>query len=498
MLGINPVAVIDIGSNSVRLVIYDGLKHVPMPIFNEKILCGLGQGLEKTGKLNPEGVKSADAAIRRFVKLARVMKVEALHLFATAAVRDAKDGRKFVQDIEGKYKVEVKVFSGQEEAGYAGMGVISSISAAKGIVGDLGGGSLELIDVANKKLGDGCSLPIGPLRMMDISGGFPKYEKIIDGYLEKMSWNENMKGASFYLVGGAFRNLAKFHMGRKNYPLKVIHNYRVTVDEFMATINIVSKMSEQALSRVQGISRRRQNFLPYAAMLAGRVIKFAQPKYIVFSAAGVREGFLFAQLDDKRKKENTLLSGCKDMMAKMMRSPSYGYDLAKWMAPLFDEETVREKNLRLAACILSEISCFENTEYRAELAYRKILDSSLTGLTHRDRVFIAKSLYCRYSTTPDENILATMQSLLSEKSLQKAQVIGSAMRLGRSISASHEGVLKDTPIKKSGNKLVLTIGAKNSDLAGEIVERRICQLAEVMGLTPKVTVKSSQRQPAPQ
>jgi exopolyphosphatase/guanosine-5'-triphosphate,3'-diphosphate pyrophosphatase len=476
-----PVAVIDIGSNSVRLVIYDGLKRSPTGLFNEKLLCGLAKDMNKTKVLNADGVIKAHHAIRRCVKLAKVMGCNSINLFATAAVRDAKDGAKFVKSIKDEFDLDVSVFTGDEEAQYAGLGIVSSIAKVNGITGDLGGGSLELIAVQKDKAMSGVSFPIGPLRIPEHKTR-EKLIKFIDDHLDKFPLHDLLAGKNFYAVGGAFRSLAKVHMSRKNYPLKVIHNYKVPAEDFLSTIQIVSRMSEASLAKLQGVSSKRAGSLPYAALMLDRIIKKGEPKSIVFAATGVREGYLFSKLCDEKKQEDPLISGCTEMMGRMLRTPHYGYELAEWMAPLFGESGAQQKRLRLASCIMSEISCYENTEYRAEMAYRKILDSSLIGLNHKDRVFIAKALYCRYSDYPDEHILSTMQPLLNDKKIQDAQLIGSAMRLGRNLSCSHSGVLEKAKIRIVKNKLVLKINPEFADLKGEAVTKRLHHLAEIIGL----------------
>jgi exopolyphosphatase/guanosine-5'-triphosphate,3'-diphosphate pyrophosphatase len=477
-----PVAVIDIGSNSVRLVIYDGQKRSPTPIFNEKVLCGLGKDMNKTGMLNKQGVVSANGAIRRFVKLSELTEVRKINMFATSAVRDAKDGDKFVKNLQDKFGVNISIFSGEEEAEYAALGIISSISHAKGVVGDLGGGSLELVSIDDEQIAfTGESFPIGPLRVPENAKKPEQLRQFIDSYIDTYPLAKNLAGKNFYAVGGSFRNLAKVHMGRKNYPLKVIHNYQVPAVDLLNTLQIVARMSEESLQRLQGISAKRSDFLPYAALILEEIIKKGKPKNVVFAASGVREGLLFSQLTKHKKAEDALISGSIEMMGKIMKNPEYGYELAEWMAPLFKGETENQMRLRIAACIMSEISCYENTEYRAELAYRKVLDSSLIGVTHEDRVFIAKALYCRYSTVPDEYILSTMQSLLTAQNIQLAQIIGSAMRLGRSISGSHLGILPNTTLKIKGDKLTLKMN-DCADLDGEAVQKRLRQLAEVIGL----------------
>lgn len=483
----SPVAVIDIGSNSVRLVIFDGLKRAPLPLYNEKVLCGLAKHIETTGKLHAQGIEQAYVAIARFIALAQVRQCTAIHLFATAAVRDAKDGAVFVREIKNRYKQEVLIFSGEEEAKYAGLGIVASVARPKGVVGDLGGGSFELIPVENKEVGKGVSFPIGPLRLPDLLPSRTELEVFVDEHIGDFPLASVLKDKDFYAVGGAFRNLAKLHMHRKNYPLKVIHNYKVPADDLLATLQVVARMSSESLQRLPSIiSRKRLDFMPYAATVLARVIMQGDPRQIVFCASGVREGFLYSLLDDKTKRKDALIAGCEETMRRIVHTPEYGYELEKWVEPLFPSDSSHDKKLRLAACILSEISCYENTEYRAEMAYRRVLDSSLVGLSHRDRVFIAKALYCRYSQYPDEHILSTMQPLLTEKKIHQAQVLGSAMRLARSLCSSTTGILPATRLRVEDHTLTLHLGKEYQALVGEAVHKRARQLADTMGMEYKI------------
>lgn len=487
----NPVAVIDIGSNSVRLVIYDGQKRVPSALFNEKMLCGLARGMNKTGALNPEGVASAHDTIARFIKLTRVMGIaqKNLHIVATSAVRDASDGEVFVKTIEKSHRVKVSVLSGEAEAKYAGLGVISSIENTCGVVGDLGGGSLELICVDGHETDEGYSFPIGPLRV-DTSGASAKkdYLAAIDSCFMQFPF-KNLNGKSFYAVGGAFRNMAKIHSARKGYPLKVIHNLRIDAKDLLATLEVISRMSASALQKIPGIPKKRMDFLPFAALVAMRIIEYGKPKDFIFSATGIREGLLFSQLPRKVQREDPLITGAAEMIRRVLRTPKYGYDLANWVAPLLTGENLVEPRLILASSILSEISCFENTEYKGELAYRMVLDSSLVGLDHKERLFIAKSLYCRYRTHPDEEILAAMEPLLDEDSARKAHILGASMRLARSISASCPGVLEKIPMKLTAKNITVTFPSIFRQLGGEVVEKRLKDLAAALGVSPKIKIE---------
>ncbi len=478
-----PAAVIDIGSNSLRLVIYDGLKRVPWVIFNEKVLCGLADGLEETGKLNPQGRVRAKQAITRFVALAKRMDVKNLHVFATSAVRDAKDGKAFVREVREEEDIAITVISGLEEAKLAGLGVASSIMDASGVAGDLGGGSLELISLKKGKVqGEGISLPIGALRLHN----HQMLSRQIDEHLMKFPLHKELAGKTFYAVGGAFRNLAKLHMARKDHPLKVLQNYTVPTEEFLDTLSVITKMSEKALVKMGGVSSRRAQVLPVAAMVAERIISRGSPANIAVSVHGVREGFLYQRLPENVQQADPLISGCDDMIQRVGVSPAYGREASDWLRPLLRKESPKQQRLRKAACILSEISRYENTEYRAELAYRRILDSSLIGLSHKDRVFVAKAVYHRYRVEPGKEIVEQIQTLLSAEELKDAQTIGYGLRLAQGIAGGVEGILPDTTLSVKEGRIILSLKGSAAQLIGESLERRLLSLAEWVELTPVI------------
>lgn len=482
-----PMALIDIGSNSIRLVVYDGLKRSPIPLFNEKVLCELAKNMDLTGYLNSDGKERAIIAIKRFVSLSKAMNVHILQLFATAAVRDAKDGQDFVKIIQDTLAINIVIFSEEMEAKYAGTGVLASVNKPLGVVGDLGGGSLELVNIDNNILGSGVSYPIGPLRFGDMKTNRKDINDTIARYIKKFPLKKSLTDNSFYAVGGAFRNMAKVHMGRKNYPLKVLHNYVVDAEDMLTTAQIISRMSDDSLAKIHGVSKKRANSLPFAATILKNIIEIGTPKQVVFSTCGVREGFLYSQLDDDVKVKDPLICGAIETMVRMHRSAEYGYELLQWMQPLFtNTETENDKRLRLACCIMSEISIYENTEYRAELAYRRILDSSLIGLDHIERIFIATALYCRYSSFDEENILSNMATMLSSKRVQTAQIIGTAMRVARNISGSSTGVLDKTKLKLTKDILYLNMSKGASALCGEAVEKRFQTLADLLGREGKI------------
>ena len=481
------IGVIDIGSNSVRLVMYDTLKRVPMPLFNEKVMCGLARGLEQTGKLHEEAIGLAHQALARFIHLARCMHVKNLHVFATAAVRDAEDGKHFVAQVEARHGVKIVILSGEQEALYGAYGILSAMPEASGLIGDLGGGSLELATLRQGTVGITHSFPIGLLRLVGLSSGnTEKTIATIDHYLKKFPADAMASGCDFYAVGGGFRNLAKIYIALTHYPLRILHHYSVPSGKFLTVIRNISKIPLQTLQEISGVSGKRAETLPYTALIMERIITHFSPPNVIFSAYGVREGFLYDILPASEKSKDPLLASCSDMIAQLSELPDYGYEMAEWMHPLFDYESPEMKRLRLAACIMSSLARFEHTEYRAEIAYRRFLDSSITGIDHSSRLFIASCLFYRYKTNMDKDVMEAATILLDDDLMHTARIIGLAMRLGHNISASVPGVINKTHLIMSKTTLTLHFNKEVTDLMGDAVQKRFEKLASVIGLLAEV------------
>ena len=235
-----PVAVVDIGSNSVRLVIYEGLVRSPTPIFNEKVLAGLGREVQSTGLLATDAVEKALGALQRFRALCDTLKVPKVYAIATAACRDASNGRAFISEAERVCRTKIRVLSGPREAEYTALGVISGIHRPDGIVGDLGGGSLELVDIEGSRLRKGVTLPLGGLALRDLSGySLGKAERLVRRALDDVKFLKRGRDRTFYAVGGAWRALARLHMWQTGYPFHVMHQYRISAREALEFSQLV-------------------------------------------------------------------------------------------------------------------------------------------------------------------------------------------------------------------------------------------------------------------
>ncbi len=484
------VAVIDIGSNSMRLVVFDALKRAPAPVFNEKVFCGLGRGLKRTGSLDADGVVSALTNLARFTGLVRSMGVNELTLLATAAVREADNGADFVEQIAERFGLEVQVLSGKAEARLSALGVISGMPDADGIMGDLGGGSLELVELNQGKIGRSATLGLGPLRLIELCHGDRKAAKAeINRQLETVEWLTEAKGRTFYPVGGSWRGLARIHIKQTSYPLTVVHGYEMQSAALQSLASLVSGLGPESLTQTSGVNRRRVETLPFGALVLEQVLRRSRFKRIVFSSCGLREGHLFDLLSKKEQAKNPLIAIAQDISEREGRFPDLGQPLADWSAPLFEDEEEEEALLRLAACHLSDFAWREHPEYRAEQALFRILHHPFIGVNHSGRAFMAYVVFLRYGGSLNSRRVASILPLMKPKMLRRAQSLGLGLRLAFMLSGGMRGILERTSLAVKTNRVNLVLPSDGSILAGDVVERRLKALAEVLELKAGVVVE---------
>jgi exopolyphosphatase / guanosine-5'-triphosphate,3'-diphosphate pyrophosphatase len=474
-----PVAVIDIGSNSLRLVIYDGVRRSPRTLVNEKVMCGLGRNLEATGKLDPDGVALARANLHRFFTLARDISVRRLDVLATAAVRDASDGRGFVADIERRHRLKVQILSGEQEGRLSACGVLAGIPEAGGIVGDLGGGSAELVPVAGGQVGAAATLPVGPLRLADLAQDERKLRDAIDKHLSTVPWlTTKVEGNTFYAVGGAWRALARIHMEQTRYPLHIIQNYTLSRGEAEDFLDLIARLSKKSLEKISTVSKKRLDVVPIAARVLHRLLRRIAPKQLVFSAFGLREGHLYSLLGGDEQRADPLLAGCADVAASNRRFGS-GDELFAWSTPLFANEDEEQRRLRRAAALLSDIAWHEHPDYRAEQALRSVLYMPVAGVDHHGRAYLAATVYERYGG--DAAAGDILHRLLDDDALTAARRTGLALRLGYTLSGGVPGVLARNKITVENGVLTLSLTRDGVRRFGESVQRRLDALGRSFG-----------------
>ena len=491
-----PVAVVDIGSNSVRLIVYENSSRAPAPVFNEKVLCGLGRSLASTGRLAPDAIKRALRALRRFRALIDQLGVAQVEVIATAAAREAENGPDFIAQAERILDRKVTVLSGTQEAELAALGVISGIHAADGFAGDLGGGSLELIDIRGGRLSDAATLPLGGLRLIDSSdGSLKKARDIVDSEIAKIDWLEKGRGRDFYTIGGTWRALGRLHMTQTNYPLSVMHNYRINADDALRFSALLDHQSQSSLAGIRDISSARRETIPYGALVLERLIKQMKPRSIVVSVLGIREGLLYSLLSEEEQKKDPLIAACDDIARRWSRSVDSAYELCFWTDALFRApgpiETPEQRRLRHTACLLSDIGWRAHPDYRGIQSLNLVAHGAFTGVDHPGRAFLALTVYYRNEGLVKDELSQKLIELVDKDMLKRARILGAAFRAAHMVSAAMPGVLTNTPLSYEGNRLIWTLPDPYSNLEGERVERRFKELASLLDREGEIRVGSA-------
>lgn len=489
-----PVAVIDIGSNSVRLVAYEGLTRSPTPIFNEKVLAGLGREVQSTGMLARDAVERALAALWRFRTLCDTMGARRLWVIATAACRDAMNGPDFIREAEKICRVKINVVSGKREAELSALGVVSGVHHADGIVGDLGGGSLELIDLRSSRCRAAVTLPLGGLALQDVSEkSLKKAEKIVTRMLAGVRFLPTGAGRTFYAVGGTWRALTRLHMRQTGYPLHVMHGYSIPAKEALEFARLVRRVNPDMLSQIEAVSDARRPLLAYAALVLEHIIRRAKPREIVVSAVGVREGLLYSLLNKTEQMRDPLLAAARDLNVLRSRSPQHGEELIRWtdrfMASSGIEETAEEVRLRHAACLLADIGWRAHPDYRGEQSLNIIAHASFLGVDHPGRAFLALTVFFRHVGLWEGELSPHVRELASSRMIDRARVLGGALRVAYLISAAMPDILPEIPLAVVRGQLVLPLKRRHVALGGERLYNRLRQLGRLIGR--EVTTLSS-------
>lgn len=484
-------SVVDLGSNSVRLVIYEGTLRNPLQIFNEKAVLRLARGITNTGRLQDDALAQAETVLYRYTSIAKAMGADPVEVLATSAVRDAENGPAFVETMMKRLpELRISVLSGEEEATLSAEGVLCGIPAANGILADLGGGSLELVELNNGKVGKAATLPVGVIRLAERAGdNIAHARSIMTEALETVPFAGEAIGKDLYLSGGAFRALARIHIAQTSYPLNIVHHYTINREEARDLAGVISEGGRKLVERMPGVPRRRIEDLPYAAVILRRLLRATGAARVVFSANGLREGWFCRLLPPEIRADDPLLAASRDLSQGTIRDANLPRALVDWTSPLFAEETPAQKRLRTAACWLSDIGSHEHPEYRAEQAFMRVLRQAGMSLDHHARAFLALTTAIRYEASPEASFLAPARTLLDMQAAKRAETLGTALRLAYTLSAGTPHLLAGTALLLTPTALILTLDATNGVFAGEAVLRRLERLALMLGREAEAQIK---------
>jgi len=483
-------AVIDIGSNSVRLVLYRLEGRAIWTVFNEKVLAGLGEEITATGRLSPRGVEQSLIALKRFKAVLDAARPTETFVVATAAVREATDGRAFVKRLKGEAGLTVRVLTGEEEARYAALGVLAGQPDADGVVGDLGGSSLELTRVHAGAPSVGVSLPLGPFAFrggdgFDAARVRSRTAKVLDREAEGLATD------TLYAVGGGWRNLALLQMRLADYPLQIVHQYEISADDALTAARFIARQSKSSLERIEGVSKRRLDTIPYAAIVLEGLIERLGIRHICISAYGLREGLLLDAMPGRTRTLDPLVEGCAALGARQGVSEDIGQALEAWLKPAFAALAPvfpgREPILIAAAARLADLGARLHPDHRADLVFEQVLRAPIAGMNHAERGFLAAAIFARHTAAAGPPEPRVLGRVLSDERLARALALGAAMRLGCDLSGRAGELLQRSTLTIDGKTVRLKAGGRWADmLLGEQTAKRASQLADRLEMGLKI------------
>jgi exopolyphosphatase/guanosine-5'-triphosphate,3'-diphosphate pyrophosphatase len=482
-----PVAIVDIGSNSVRLVVYEGAVRTAATLQNEKSICAIGRDMVSSGRLHAQGCAAALEALARFRLIADGLKADTREAVATAAARDAANGAEFIRKAEAVWGGPIRILPGEEEARMAAEGVLAGIPDADGIVADLGGGSLDMVSVRGGRTGAAFTLPFGPLRLMDQAKGDPdKARDIVDKGLRNLAGG--LSARTLYAVGGIWRSLARVDMEEHHYPLHVLQQYTIPRGRALRLCKVLAGLSKDSLRKIKVVSKRRAESLPYGAVVLERLLEQSDVKDVVISAYGLREGVLFQRLTAQERAKDPLVEFARAANARLARVPAHADEMLAWTGPLFEGESAQMARVRVASAYFSDIGWRRHPDDRAAGAFGQVLTAPFAGAGHRARALIAASVFHRYCGDEEFPQGIVLDGLLDREDERRALILGLTWRFVFSLSASAAGELAHYRLRQTPSKVILDVPAAREAVAGEPVQKRLGVLADALGKKGEILI----------
>jgi exopolyphosphatase/guanosine-5'-triphosphate,3'-diphosphate pyrophosphatase len=444
--------------------------------------------------LPEDAVERALKALVRFRVLCETVGVAETYVLATAAARDADNGPAFLRAAERACGCRIELLPGWKEAQLSALGVVSGFHKPDGVVGDMGGGSLELVDVSGREIGEGVTMRLGGLALQDLSGGsLKKAQKIVRERLQDAPRQlERLRGRTFYAVGGTWRALAKLHQAARDYPLHVMHHYVIDPEDGLDFLQLVERVDSATLKDIEHISEARRPLLAYGAIVLEEIIRLGRPKTVAISALGVREGLLYDKLDDEARLLDPLIAAADELNTLRSRSPRHGEELREWTDAFVSSvdlpETEDERRYRHAACLLADIGWRAHPDYRGEQSLNILAQAAFVGLDHPGRAYMALSVLFRHDGLSVERASPRLRSLAGPRLLERARLLAALMRVAYPLSVAMEGVLPETPLLARGGHVVLKLPKRLEGLASERLAGRMKQLSKLSNLEPRIEI----------
>jgi exopolyphosphatase/guanosine-5'-triphosphate,3'-diphosphate pyrophosphatase len=480
-----PRAIVDIGSNTIRMVVYGNPPRAPHILHNEKSVARLGRDLSRTGKIPDKAAKLALDVLRRFARLIDELQIEDVEAVATAAVRDAKNGAAFLDEVRA-LGFEPRLLSGKQEAQASADGVLGAFPGARGVVADLGGGSLELRAIDDEGSDNGTTLPLGTLRLPSLPAKKGKRAAIAK-VVSKSGFGAK-KGQTLYLVGGTLRAFGRLAMIEMKSPLEDPHGFVLEIEDARRIAKRLTRRDTDKIAGIDEISSSRRDMINDASALVGALLSEFEPDRVVFSAWGLREGLLMQRLPRELRVQDPLLSGVTDYAARRGVTAHTGAMVAGWIAGLPGARANGTERLRLVTAMLALASQRLEPNIRRRHAYDWALHKRWIGLAPADRAKLAAALLAQTGRTKLPKELA---QLATKDDLAEGIAWGLAIRLLRRLGSASLSSLVGSMLRLGGGRLVLVMAPEAMSLCGPGTDDDLAALADHLRLEPAIEQRTA-------
>ena len=473
-------AIVDIGSNTVRLVVYGGPARAPVVLLNEKVTAKLGRGVGETGLLSDKSMAAALSGLARYRILIESSGIRDVTVVATAATRDAINGTQFLHAIRA-IGLAPRLLSGEEEAITSAHGVIAAFPGATGMVADLGGGSLELIDIDRDHCAHGVSLPLGTLLLPALrKAGLAQFNRKVADYLQTAELTAG-HGLPLYLVGGSCRAFARYAMHVTRWPLDDPHGFELDADTAIALAGTLGRRRSKVPLQIPGLSNARLANLTDASALIAELAGQIRPASLIFSSWGLREGLIYRSLSPADRKRDPALAGIAEFTESLGSSATLATMITGWTATVNPTGGIPRENLRLAATMLALASAGIEPNLRVEHATDWALRKRWIGIDHEERAMLAATVLAN-SGRPLAG--TELDRLAPAESLAQAAIWGQAIRLCRRLTGGSPASLSASALGLSGDQLVLLLRQPLAALFTDSIQKDLRALARSLGLKP--------------
>jgi len=468
------IGIIDLGSNSARLVIVNLFADGYFMVMDElKESVRLGQDMERDGFLKPARVAETIKTLKMFRKLCDASGVERIIAVATAAVRRAKNQRSFLDEIQASCGIKIRVLSAEEEAVYVYRGVINSMDVPKGLILEIGGGSTKIVYYNRRNILNYETLPFGAVTLTGLfsdEGIKPeqqakKIEEFFTEQLKKIEWLDTLDPEVQMIgVGGSFRNLFKINKMVKKYPLDTVHNYVMPVDEFNYVYDMIKVLDLDKKKKIKGLSAERADILPAALAIVKSFTEFFHFEKIIMTGAGLREGIMFNQalpITEEKPISDVLNYSLTTLVKYYGCDEKHVEHVVNLSIQLFKQLRVLHKFPRQYLRVLKVAATLHDCGMRIKYYNHQrhscymILNANLYGVTHRDTVLAAFTACCHKKEDINPYDWARYKDVMLEDDIEIVKKLGVILRIAESLDRSMSGTVKSINCDILGDSVIM-------------------------------------------